>query len=307
MNYSFQTRLNNWSKSLKNRAFAISASRRTLIIFALAESKNNCRHRESETLIGKGCRKNVPKMGHFSRRCGICVVARFCWRLKSLKIQELNLGFKMNFKRRIEWRKLLAVAGWIGLGYFIGRPDQLERLARNLNNATNQPRYFVPATVRTTIAPVLVQQQPVIVATPQAQGWSQFSNSQRRFSVLLPTAPITRSADGQTFSVQTANEFYRIGCQPNIPNAQLITEKGKQLVMEQAANNFELDNFTVVGKRSFGLNGIPGVELHLRHKSSGIPPTIMRQMLVGDRLYSISVTSPYTQNAQTFLDSFRPH
>jgi hypothetical protein len=213
----------------------------------------------------------------------------------------------MNFKRRIEWRKLLAVAGWIGLGYFIGRPDQLERLARNLNNASNQPRYLVPATVRTTIAPVLVQQQPVIVATPQAQGWSQFSDAQRRFSVLLPTAPITQSADGQTFSVQTANEFYRIGCQPNFPNAQLITEKGKQLVMEQAASNFELDNFTVVGKRSFGLSGVPGVELHLRHKSPDIPPTIMRQMIVDDRLYSISVTSPYAQNAQTFLDSFRPH
>ncbi|MCC3405191.1 MAG: hypothetical protein JGK17_06265 [Microcoleus sp. PH2017_10_PVI_O_A] len=74
----------------EKQSFCYFSIEETPDYFRHGHSKNHCRHRESETLIGKGCRKNVPKMGHFSRSRAICVVARFCWRLKSLKIQELT-------------------------------------------------------------------------------------------------------------------------------------------------------------------------------------------------------------------------
>jgi hypothetical protein len=222
----------------------------------------------------------------------------------------------MNFKTKQRWKKGLTALGLIGLGYFIGRPDQLERIARNLNNwAESQPRYIVPATVTTTHQPVLIYRQPVmvnrqpVIVTAQAQSWNQFSDSQARFSVLVPGSVERRAKNSgeQTFSVTTANEFYSIGHQPNFPNSELITDKGKQVMLENAAKTFNPQDFRVVSKRSFGLNGVPGVEFHLQHTESNAPPTIMRQMVLGNSLYTVWVTTPYSQNAQTFLSSFRLH
>ncbi|MEG4807921.1 hypothetical protein QUA82_09855 [Microcoleus sp. F8-D3] len=221
----------------------------------------------------------------------------------------------MHFKRRIEWRKWLGVAGWMALGYFIGRPDQLERTARNLNTwAESQPRYIIPATVTTIHQPVLIQRQPIIVAAQQpitqvqTQGWSQLSDPQARFSILVPGAVEKKgNSQEQTFSITTANEFYAINHESNFPNSELITDKGKQVILENTAEGLDLQNFRVVSKRNFGLNGFPGVEIHLQHKNSNMPPTVMRKMIVGNRFYSIWATTPYPQNAQTFFNSFRLH
>lgn len=227
---------------------------------------------------------------------------------KSLKIQGLHLGFNMNFKRRIEWRKWLAVAGWVALGYFIGRPEQLGRIARHMEArlAENQ-RYIAPVTLRTTVAPVLVYRQPSVVTNvPQAHSWNQFSHSEGRFSVMIPSVPVESDSDGY-FYAKTANEVYSFGYQPDLPDTRLITEQGKQSIMEEAASSFNFKNFTVVSKRRFGLNGVPGVEIHLRNNSPNEPGMIMRKMIANDRMYTIAVTSPYPQNAQTFLNSFRPY
>lgn len=201
----------------------------------------------------------------------------------------------------------------MALGYFMGRPDQLERVARNFNNQMATQRLIIPATVTTIHQPVVIQRQPIIVAAPQplpqvqTQGWSQLSDPQARFSVLVPGAVEKRgNSQEQTFSVTTANEFYSIK-HSNFLNAELITDKGKQAVLENAAETFNLQEFRVISKRSFGLNGVPGVEIHLQHRDSNVPPTVMRQMVVDDRFYSVWVTTPYPQNAQTFLSSFRPH
>ncbi|MEG4419410.1 hypothetical protein QUA70_12475 [Microcoleus sp. LAD1_D5] len=219
----------------------------------------------------------------------------------------------MNFKRRIDWRKWLGVAGWVALGYFMGRPDQLERLARNLNNQMATQRLIIPATVTTIHQPVLIQRQPIIVAAPQplpqvlTQGWSQLSDPQARFSILVPGAVEKQeNSQEQTFSVTTTNEFYSIR-HSNFLNSELITDKGKQAVLENAAETFNPQDFRVVSKRSFGLNGVPGVEIHLQHRDANMPPTVMRQMVVDDRFYSVWVTTPYPQNAQAFLNSFRLH
>lgn len=217
----------------------------------------------------------------------------------------------MNFKRRIEWRKWLGVAGWIALGYFIGRPEQLSRMARNLeNHLVGDQRYIVPVRVRTTDAPVLVHRQPPIVASaPQGHSWNQFSDSQGRFSVLVPSVPIKQSTerDGQSFSVKTANEFYSFSYSTNFPGAELITERGKQMMMERAVDKVDFEEFTVIGRRSFGLNGVPGVEIHLRHKDPNAPIMITRKMFLNDRMYMLSAMTPFPQNAQTFLSSFRLH
>ncbi|MEG4372995.1 hypothetical protein QUB29_26425 [Microcoleus sp. B4b_D2] len=220
----------------------------------------------------------------------------------------------MNFKRRIDWRKWLGVAGWVALGYFMGRPDQLERLARNLNNQMATQRFIIPATVTTIHQPVLIQRQPIIVAAPQpisqiqTQGWSQLSDPQARFSVLVPGVVKKKgNSQKQTFSVTTTNEFYAINYESNFPNSELITDKGHQLILENVARTLNSQEFRVVGKRSFGLNGVPGVEIHLQHRDVNVPPTVMRQMVVNDRFYSLWATTPYPQNAQTFLNSFRLH
>lgn len=239
------------------------------------------------------------------------MVIRFHQLPKSLKIQGLHLGFNMNFKRRIEWRKWLGVAGWIALGYFIGRPEQLSRMARSLeNHLAGDQRYIVPVRVRTTVAPVLVHRQPPIIASaPQAHSWNQFSHPEGRFSVMIPSVPVEQSTegDGQQFSVKTANEFYSFSYATNFPGAELITERGKQTIMERTADNFDFEDFTVIGRRSFGLNGVPGVEIHLRHKDPNAPIMIMRKMLLDDRMYTFSAATHFPQNAQTFLSSFRIH
>lgn len=200
----------------------------------------------------------------------------------------------------------------MALGYFIGRPDQLERLAQNLNNQIASQRLIIPATVTTVHQPMLIHGQPVIVAPSQSrsqvqtQSWNQFSDSQAQFSVLTPGFVEKRgNSQEQTFSITTKNEFYSINYQSNFPNSELITDKGKQALLENIAERLNLQDFRVVGKRSFGLNGVPGVEIHLQHRDANVPPTVMRQMIVDNRSYAIWVTTPYPQNAQTFLNSFR--
>lgn len=149
----------------------------------------------------------------------------------------------------------------------------------------------------------------MIASAPQGYSWNQFSHPEGRFSVMVPPVPIEQSTDrdGQAFSVETANEFYSFSYGTNLPGAELITERGKQVMMERAADKFDSKDFTVIGKRSFGLNGVPGVEIHLRHKNPNAPILIMRKMLLNDRMYMFGAMTPFPQNAQTFLNSFRLH
>lgn len=77
MDYSFGTKLNNWSESLKNTAFAISTSRRHLIIFATARAKITAATERE---------KMSQKWETFSWSWGFYVVSRFRESLKSLKV-----------------------------------------------------------------------------------------------------------------------------------------------------------------------------------------------------------------------------
>jgi hypothetical protein len=220
----------------------------------------------------------------------------------------------MSFKRRIEWRKLLTVAGWIGLGYFIGRPDQLERLARNLNNNPGATRtVYLKPTVNGTAPNVAYSdrnagQPEVVNTTPGKYGWNDFYHQEGRFSIVVPPLPVkqvTNPDGGTTFSIETENEFYSFGYQDT--EANLIDNNQKQASLAEtgrtATKSFG-SGFGPIAQRSFALNGNPGIETHYRHKTKPIK-MIVRQMFVGDRLYSMAVGSPHHQYTQVFMNSFR--
>ncbi|MEG4287013.1 hypothetical protein QUB68_28305 [Microcoleus sp. A006_D1] len=210
----------------------------------------------------------------------------------------------MDFKTKQRLKNGLTALGLIGLGYFIGRPDQLHRMARGLEDHLigSQARYVVPIRVRAAS----LQFQAV---APQAQGWNLFSDPGGHFSVMVPPAPVEEkreSSTGKTFLIEAGGEYYRFGYVEDIPNIRLFSEQGKRVILEEAADSFKGD-FNVVSRRSFGLNGNPGVEFYLQHKSKNLPRMVMRKILVGDRLYFMGVATNYPQNAETFLNSFRPH
>ncbi len=65
-------------------------------------------------------------------------------------------------------------------------------------------------------------------------------------------------------------------------------------------------NYSVINKRHFGLGGHPGVEIEMAPKFLNYPPGKAWQIYVGRRVYSLMVFTPYPQNAEMFLRSFRP-
>ncbi|MCC3437513.1 hypothetical protein [Microcoleus sp. PH2017_05_CCC_O_A] len=225
----------------------------------------------------------------------------------------------MNFKRRIEWRKWLGVAGWVALGYFIGRPEQLSRMARNLENhlAGSRTQYLVPTTTGTAPRLVQIYQQPRqsfrSTFEPGQQGWNDFHDQNGRFSIIVPPHKVKQvtDADGVMYSIEQKDEFYTFGYK-TIENSEFISPDRKQALMTEVVSKqwnsgttFG-EQFSIVSQRHFGLNGNPGIEVNLQHRSKPLKMTF-RKVMVRDRLYMMGVVSPYNQNTQTFLNSFRSH
>ncbi|MCC3604882.1 MAG: hypothetical protein JGK24_17075 [Microcoleus sp. PH2017_29_MFU_D_A] len=224
----------------------------------------------------------------------------------------------MNFKRRIEWRKWLGVAGWVALGYFIGRPEQLSRMARNLENhlAGSRTQYLVPTTTGTAPRLVQIYQQPRqsfrSTFEPGQQGWNDFHDPNGHYSIMVPPHKVKQVTDTNSTmnSIRLGDELYIFGYMAD-ERIQLISHDDKQALMRESLNkgwssNGAAEQFSVVAQRHFGLNGNPGVEIHLQHRSKPIKMTF-RQMIVGNRLYMTGVSSPSPQNEQTFLNSLRLH
>jgi hypothetical protein len=206
----------------------------------------------------------------------------------------------MQLKRRIRWGEMLKAAGLIALGYFIGRPDQIQQLT-HLKDRWVGRRYVVSATV----------QHPTPQTTalpPQAQAWNQFVSADGKFSVMMPSKP-TESADenGKHFSIEIGDENYSVSYNDRVPNIHLLTTEGKQVLLNQMPGRLKIDNLTVVSQRSFGLDGNPGVEVHLRHSSPQLPNGIMRYIIAGNRMYALGVASHDPQKTQLFLNSFHLH
>jgi len=229
----------------------------------------------------------------------------------------------MNFKTKQRLKNGLTALGLIGLGYFIGRPDQILRMARSWENhlAESRTQYLSPTRIGT--APNLVQihqrgygqPQPAAVnpSAPGQQGWNDFFHPEGRFSVFVPplqVKEVTNSTTSKTISVQAKNEFYTVRYD-TIDGVEIADQSRKQLILEKASESWGRDTdtrkeFSPVARRSFALNRNPGIEVHFQHRS-GQGKMILRKMFVGDRLYAIAVSSPYHENTQTFLNSFRLH
>lgn len=121
------------------------------------------------------------------------------------------------------------------------------------------------------------------------------------------------NADGTMYSIEEEEEgeFYTFGY-ATVEGSPFISPDRKQVLMTEVINKrwgsgttFG-EQFSIVAQRQFGLNGNPGVEVHLQHRSKPLKMTF-RKMIVRDRMYMMGVASPYRQNTQTFLNSFRPH
>jgi hypothetical protein len=220
--------------------------------------------------------------------------------------------------RRIRWGGVFKAAGLIALGYFYGRPDQLERLARNLNSKTTGSRtvYLTPTTIGTAPELVQIHQQPgqsfTSTSQPSQQGWNDFHDPNGHYSIMVPPHKVKQVTDTSSTmnSIRLGDELYIFGYMAD-ERIQLISHDDKQALMRESLNkgwssNGAAEQFSVVAQRHFGLNGNPGVEIHLQHRSKPIRMTF-RQMIVGNRLYMTGVSSPSPQNEQTFLNSLRLH
>lgn len=217
------------------------------------------------------------------------------------------------FRRRNKWRNALAILGLVGLGYFVGRPDQLQRLAQGLNNNTARTQYLTPiakGTAPNVVYTDLGAGKPETVnLSPGKYGWNDFYHQEGRFSIVVPPLSVkeTSSENGKNFSIETENEFYFFGYKVK-SEVGFISQNQKQVILAEAGTTASksFSDFAPVAQRTFALNGNPGMETHLQHRSKPIK-MIMRQMFVDDRLYTMGVGSPHHNYTQVFMNSFRVH
>lgn len=220
----------------------------------------------------------------------------------------------MNFKTKQRWKKGLIALGLIGIGYFIGRPDRLERFAQN--SQTRQTQYLTPTVTGT--APNIVyadrvagQPETVRSASPAKYGWNDFYQQEGRFSVVVPPLPVGEiaSPNGKTFLIRSENEFYLFGYSDSFSRVEITSPEQKQLALTEAGKGFAKGfdrEFFPVAQRSFALNGNPGIETHSQHRTKQIK-MISRKMFVGNRLYLLTVGSPHHRYTQVFMNSLRLH
>ncbi|MCC3405190.1 MAG: hypothetical protein JGK17_06260 [Microcoleus sp. PH2017_10_PVI_O_A] len=159
------------------------------------------------------------------------------------------------------------------------------------------------------------QQQPAAVnsSTPGQHGWNDFFHPEGRFSIFVPPTQVkevTNSKNSKTFSVETGSEFYMVRYDADTDGSRFGNQNREQFLQAEASKSWTDETiskeFALVAQRSFALNGNPGIELHLQHRTQPVK-MIVRKMFVGNRLYAMAVSSPYQENTQTFLNSFRPH
>lgn len=220
----------------------------------------------------------------------------------------------MNFKTKQRWKKGLTALGLIGLGYFIGRPDKLERFART--SQTSQTQYLTPTVTGT--APNIVyadrvagQPETVRSTSPAKYGWNDFYHQEGRFSIIVPPLPVKEvtDSDGKSFSIETENEFYLFRYFDDVSGLESVSQERKQLALTEASKGFTEGfnrEFFPVAQRSFALNGNPGIETHFQHRTKQVK-MITRKMFAGNRMYAIAVGSPHHRYTQVFMNSFRVH
>lgn len=139
--------------------------------------------------------------------------------------------------------------------------------------------------------------QPFLLAQ---LNWRTISNSEGRFTILMPGTPTEDKKDGHSFMVQTDQGVYMIAYKDfpgeigNLPPDQYL---------DQVSEELATDGDKVVGKRKINLAGYPGREL--QYETADGLDGIARIYLVKERVYTVIVMPSKAQDAQKFLNSFR--
>lgn len=159
-------------------------------------------------------------------------------------------------------------------------------------------RYLTP-TETIPVAPVA----PVSIPP----GWTHLFSPDGRFSVLMPKTTLkeTRHRDypiSHSFEVNLDRGETFLVNYVDFPLTDLNTP---DRILEDSANQ-PRPRLKVASKRSFGLNGHPGIEVNLHSKTTSLPYGIVRYIVVGNRVYSLWVAESSPSRAKIFFDSFRP-
>ena len=155
-----------------------------------------------------------------------------------------------------------------------------------------------------------VSQPAPLRATIQTPEWQGFCSAMGQFAIDMPGNPKINS---ETFSNQITTHTYR----SNLKNKETYLLQYFDLDFRLSNNNIKVTlnnavDFFVVGAnakllqvRDISLGGYPGKEFEFQPLSPKEPVGIGQVFLVETRIYGLVVSTPKTENAQKFLESFR--
>lgn len=167
-----------------------------------------------------------------------------------------------------------------------------------------QGRYLVPVwTVPVAPVPVAPVAVPPVLIPP---GWTHVTSPGARLSVLLPTTTVKEARESSppfvhSFAVDIGIESFWVSA-----FELSLQELGMARQIIEDSVNQRFDGFKIVSKRSFSLNGSPGIEINLSTKAPSNLKGTVRRMVVGNRLYTLTVYTDTPERARIFFDSFRP-
>ena len=147
-------------------------------------------------------------------------------------------------------------------------------------------------------------------ATIQTPEWKGFCSAMGQFAIDMPGNPKINS---ETFSNQITTHTYR----SILKNKETYLLQYFDLDFRLSNNNIKVTlnnavDFFVVGAnakllqvRDISIGGYPGKEFEFQPLSPKEPVGIGQVFLVETRIYGLVVSTPKTENAQKFLESFR--
>lgn len=158
-------------------------------------------------------------------------------------------------------------------------------------------------------SPLKAQPAPLRVAIPQPE-WRPFCSAEGLFSIDMPG---TTKFNIETYSTQITAHTYR----SILKNKETYLLQYFDLDFPLSNNNIKITlnnavDFFVVGAnakllqvRDISLGDYPGKEFEFQPLSPKSPIGIGQVFLVDRRIYGLIVSTPKSENAQKFLESFR--
>jgi hypothetical protein len=163
--------------------------------------------------------------------------------------------------------------------------------------------------------PVKSQQTPPVLLSQS--DWREFSSTEGKFAVSLPGTPkreTEKNDDGTlsymfTLEVEEPASAYLVSYS-DIPDVELLNPEGIKKVLDDAISEFAKGgNATVQGQKEVSLGGNPGREFDFTStegfSGKGRLYVVQKRMYIVVAIAPEINSSPQTQNAQRFLESFR--